>query len=84
MAKSKYSDRLTDREFEILTVFAYEASTLQQVADKLGIGRRTVQTHLNNIYQKLNVTKLHCALMKLFPPTQIDYSLVGDGMARNG
>jgi len=76
MAKSKYNDKLTPREFEILSVFAYGASTLQQVADKIGIERRTVQTHLHNIYEKLNVTKLHCAILKVFPPSQIDYSLI--------
>ena len=45
---------LTKREVEILTLIAKELSN-QQIADKLFISLRTVQTHRINITQKLGV-----------------------------
>lgn len=74
--KSKYNSKLTQREFEILSFFAYGTSTLGEVANNTGIEICTVRSHLANIYQKLNVGKLHCAIAKVFPPSKVDYSLI--------
>jgi len=45
---------LTKREKEIIKQIAEELSN-QQIADKLNISLRTVETHRRNIMQKLNV-----------------------------
>lgn len=47
-------DILTKREKEILTLVA-DGLTNQQIADKLFISARTVDTHRTNIMQKLNI-----------------------------
>jgi DNA-binding CsgD family transcriptional regulator len=46
--------KITDREFEIidLTISGYSN---KDIAEKLGITERTVETHLNNIYNKLAI-----------------------------
>lgn len=49
------SPHLTTRELEVLELIATGAST-REVADQLYITRRTVTTHLSNIYQKLGVS----------------------------
>jgi DNA-binding NarL/FixJ family response regulator len=46
---------LTDREIEVLTQAAH-GMTNKQIGKLLFISDRTVQGHLQNIYQKLNVT----------------------------
>jgi Response regulator containing a CheY-like receiver domain and an HTH DNA-binding domain len=45
---------LTKRETEILTLIANEL-TNQEIADKLFISLRTVETHRQNLIEKLNV-----------------------------
>ena len=47
-------DTLTKREKEVLALVA-EGLTNQQIADKLFISARTVDTHRTNIMQKLNI-----------------------------
>lgn len=47
--------RLTDREVEVLRIVA-EGSTAKDAAEKLVISRKTVEHHLENIYNKLGVT----------------------------
>ncbi len=47
--------RLTDRELEILRLIAKGLSN-RQVAELLGLSRSTVRTHLEHIYQKLDVS----------------------------
>lgn len=47
--------RLTDREQEILQLIA-EGNTNAQVAEKLGISQRTVETHRANLMDKLGLT----------------------------
>jgi len=52
---------LTGREMEILKEVCKGLSN-QEVADKLGISRRTVDFHLLNVYDKLNVSSRMQAL----------------------
>jgi DNA-binding NarL/FixJ family response regulator len=51
---NKIADRLTEREREILQLIA-ESRTHQQIAELLHISVRTVDTHRNNIIQKLGL-----------------------------
>jgi DNA-binding NarL/FixJ family response regulator len=48
-------EALTDREIEVLTEAA-KGLTNKQIGQELFISDRTVQGHLQNIYQKLGVT----------------------------
>jgi DNA-binding NarL/FixJ family response regulator len=48
---------LSSRELEILTLFA-EGNTNQEIADKLFISIRTVESHKNHIMQKLELKTL--------------------------
>ena len=45
---------LTARESQVLKLIA-EGNTNQQVADQLGLGRKTVDTHRTNIMRKLDI-----------------------------
>ena len=47
--------KLTKREIEVLTL-VIEGSSSKAVADKLFVSKRTVDFHLANIYDKLQVT----------------------------
>ncbi len=47
-------ESLTARELEVLRQIAGGALP-EQVGESLGISRRTIQTHLRNIYEKLHV-----------------------------
>ena len=46
---------LTEREGEVLSALVLTEDKNQQIADALGISRRTLQTHISRIYQKTNV-----------------------------
>jgi DNA-binding NarL/FixJ family response regulator len=46
---------LTPRELEVLRLVA-QGLTNPQIADQLIVSRRTINTHLNSIYRKLNVS----------------------------
>ncbi len=48
------SVRLTQREVEVLMRIA-EGMSSQQVADSFFISKRTIDFHLNNVYDKLQV-----------------------------
>jgi DNA-binding NarL/FixJ family response regulator len=50
-----YSDGLTAREVEVLRVVAQGLAN-EQVAERLVISPRTVDTHLTSIYSKIGVT----------------------------
>jgi DNA-binding NarL/FixJ family response regulator len=43
---------LTDRELEVLKYFA-EGLNYDQTAEKMNVGRRTVEAHKHNLYEKL-------------------------------
>ena len=47
--------KLTKREVEVLTL-VIEGKSSKEVADMLFVSKRTVDFHLANIYDKLNVT----------------------------
>jgi two-component system nitrate/nitrite response regulator NarL len=49
--------RLTDKEKEVLLLIS-EGLTSGEIADKLNIGKRTVDSHRMNIMQKLNLNSL--------------------------
>jgi DNA-binding NarL/FixJ family response regulator len=51
---SSVRSTLTERELEILALLA-RGFTVKQVATRLGIGPRTVETHIAKIYRKLGV-----------------------------
>ena len=46
---------LTEREREVLSALVLTEDKNQQIADALGISRRTLQTHISRIYQKTSV-----------------------------
>lgn len=54
LSTNKYSVQLTKREIEIIRLIASEM-TNQEIADKLNISLRTVDTHRRNLLQKLGV-----------------------------
>lgn len=54
---------LTKREREILKELV-EGLSQQMIADKLGIGRATVNTHVGHIYEKLQVRSVGAAVSK--------------------
>lgn len=49
--------RLTEKEKEVLLLIS-DGLTSSEIADKLNIGKRTVDTHRENIMQKLNLESL--------------------------
>ncbi|NWF90754.1 MAG: response regulator transcription factor [Ignavibacteriaceae bacterium] len=55
-------EQLTNKEKEVLTLLA-EGLTTSEIADKMYIGQRTVETHRSNIMEKLNL-KSYPQLMK--------------------
>ena len=59
---------LTSREHEVLVLVA-KGKTNFQIADGLGLSSRTVQKHLEHIYEKLDVRTRTAAAMKLALPT---------------
>jgi DNA-binding CsgD family transcriptional regulator len=55
--------RLTPRESEVLRLIAH-GCTYARVADRLGISRNTVDTHVKNTYRKLGVSSGAAAVMR--------------------
>jgi DNA-binding NarL/FixJ family response regulator len=65
---------LSTRELEVLGLLA-EGLAQKEIASRLNIGGTTVVTHINHIYEKLNVTNAPAAVNKahrsgLFQPNQ--------------
>lgn len=52
--KGRTQTPLTDREMEVL-LFAAKGQSNRQIATNLSVSPRTVQTHLGNIFEKLDV-----------------------------
>lgn len=50
---SELLDCLTDRQREVVTAYFFDEFTQQQIADKLGVGRRTVTTMIERSLEKL-------------------------------
>ena len=55
--------RLTKRELEILSLIV-EGHSSKHVADMLFVSKRTVDFHLDNIYEKLQVTNRMQAMQR--------------------
>jgi DNA-binding CsgD family transcriptional regulator len=58
--------RLTPRQNDLLRLLA-AGHTNTQIARRLGISEGTVRTHLENIYEKLNVSSRTAAVIRAFP-----------------
>ena len=58
--------RLTPRQDELVRMLA-AGHTNTQIARRLGISESTVGTHLENIYQRLNVSSRTAAVTRAFP-----------------
>lgn len=63
LTKTSDGVRLTKRELEILSLIV-EGHSSKQVADMLFVSKRTVDFHLDNIYEKLQVTNRMQALQR--------------------
>lgn len=50
---SELLDCLTERQREVVTAYFFDGLTQQQIADKLGIGRRTVTTTIERSLERL-------------------------------
>jgi ATP/maltotriose-dependent transcriptional regulator MalT len=68
--------RLTKRELEILSLIV-EGHPSKKVAELLFVSKRTIDFHLDNIYQKLQVTNRMQALQKASRLGLITTDLVG-------
>ncbi len=62
-SKTGETARLTKRELEILSLIV-EGHSSKKVAELLFVSKRTVDFHLDNIYDKLQVTNRMQALQK--------------------
>jgi DNA-binding CsgD family transcriptional regulator len=58
--------RLTPRQWELLRLLA-AGLTNTQIARRLGVSEGTVRTHLENIYERLNVSSRTAAVTRAFP-----------------
>jgi len=58
--------RLTARQWELMRLLA-AGHTNTQIARRLGISEGTVRTHLENIYERLNVSSRTAAVTRAFP-----------------
>ena len=59
----KQDARLTPRESDVLQLIA-RGCTYDQVADRLGVSRHTVGSHVKNTYRKLGVRSGAAAVMR--------------------
>jgi len=66
--KNTLNPKLTASEYELLYEFAHGSSDYEAIAMKLKIKKSTVKRHLNNIFDKLGVERLHQAVFTVFPP----------------
>jgi len=53
---SELSEALTDREQEV-SIWAAQGMTNKEIATQLGISAKTVKTHLEKVFRKLNVRR---------------------------
>ena len=57
---------LSPREMDVLRLLA-RGCAYKEIADSLGIGMGTVNTHIHRIYQKLHVQSRSMAVARLWP-----------------
>ena len=57
------TNRLTFREVEVLQLLA-RGCTYIQVSDRLGVSVHTVESHVKNIYRKLNAHSARAAVWR--------------------
>jgi DNA-binding NarL/FixJ family response regulator len=65
LALAKKNELLTDREAQLLTLLE-KGQTYQAIADQLFISKGTVQSHIKNIYRKLDVHNKEKAIERAF------------------
>ncbi len=70
------SVKLTKREVEVLTL-VIEGKSSKEVAEQLFVSKRTVDFHLANIYDKLNVTNRVQAFREATRRGLIPFHIVG-------
>jgi len=68
--------KLTKREIEVLTL-VIEGKSSKEVAEQLFVSKRTVDFHLANIYDKLNVTNRVQAFREATRRGLIPFHIVG-------
>jgi DNA-binding CsgD family transcriptional regulator len=68
--------RLTPRQIDLLRLVA-AGHTNTQIARRLGISEGTVRTHLENIYERLNVSSRTAAVTRAFPDRTMQGSPAG-------
>lgn len=68
--------KLTKREVEVLTL-VIEGKSSKEVADQLFVSKRTVDFHLANIYDKLNVTNRVQAFREATRRGLISFNILG-------
>ena len=69
-------ERLTEREFEVLALLASGLRN-KEIANRLGLSRRTVERHCGEIYAKLGASSRTEAVM-----VAVERGLVGVGTRR--
>lgn len=74
--ESAQNVKLTKREVEVLTL-VIEGKSSKEVADLLFVSKRTVDFHLANIYEKLQVTNRVQAFREATRRGLIPFSIVG-------
>lgn len=57
------TNRLTSREAEVLQLLA-RGCTYIQIGDRLGVSVHTVESHVKNIYRKLNAHSARAAIWR--------------------
>ena len=64
---------LTPRQWEVMRLIA-AGRTNFQIARQLGLSEGTVRTHLENIYDRLDVSNRTAAVMRAFPEARVQAS----------
>ena len=72
--------RLTSREAEVLQLLA-RGCTYSQIGDRLGVSLHTVESHVKNVYRKLEVHSARAAVwrameLRLFGESAVMYATV--------
>ena len=75
-APTEQSVKLTKREIEVLTL-VIEGMSSKEVADQLFVSKRTVDFHLANIYEKLNVSNRVQAFREATRRGLIPFHIIG-------